>query len=329
MTDSPAALCSAHNAAPAAVLAPMDQSCLVKFKLPPLLGYLPCRKVLTVAGGHTLIEHIQRQYPDIAPGEWQQRFALGHVRDREGRCLRPDAAVRIPFELHYYRPFSEAPIPVTEQILYQDADLVVVDKPHFLPVHPAGKYLKETLVARVIARLGNPELSPLHRLDRLTAGLVLFSTRTQTRPLYQNLFRDRAIEKRYEALAPALPTLRFPLRRQSCLQRHADGFRSVECAGPANADTGIEVIERGPQFWRYALWPRTGQMHQLRVHLCALGAPILNDPWYPEAQPSGPDDYARPLQLLAQSLSFIDPISGQRRQFCSQLSLPSDLGAPA
>lgn len=310
-----------HTGPLATRVAQTDPDPFVKFKLPPLDGFLACRKVLTLAGDAPLIDHIQAHYPDVALGEWQQRFALGHVRDQSGQRLAPEQHVRTPFELHYYRPFSESPIPVREQILFQDEDLVVVDKPHFLPVHPAGKYLKETLVARVIERLGNPELSPLHRLDRLTAGLVLFSTRAATRACYQNLFRDRAIDKQYVALAPALPALTFPMRRQSCLQRHTDGFRNVETEGAINADTWIDVIDRGSAHWRYALRPRTGQMHQLRVHMSALGAPILNDPWYPDAQPTAPDDHQQPLQLLAQSLSFTDPLSGHLRLFRSQIEL--------
>lgn len=292
-----------------------------RFRLPALAGFLGCRKVLTVAFTGHLIDAICAHYGDAYRGDWEQRFAIGHVFDARELQLAPDTPFRAPLELHYYRPFNETPLPVTETILFQDEHLVVVDKPHFLPVHPAGKYLRETLVARVIARLRNPELSPLHRLDRATAGLVLFSCNRATRGAYQNLFRDRCVAKRYEALAPPLPHLRFPLQRSSRLQRDPDGFRSVEVDGEPNAHTRIEVIDADGPLWRYVLFPQTGQMHQLRVHMCALGAPIANDAWYPDAQPSGPDDYDKPLQLLAQGLEFADPVTGERREFRSRIVL--------
>lgn len=292
-----------------------------RFRLPPLPGFLGCRKVLTQPFTGTLIDAIGVHYPEVPPAEWAPRFARGHVCDALGGSLMPDSHCRTPFELHYYRPFSEAPLPVTETILFQDEQLVVVDKPHFLPVHPAGKYLRETLVARLIARLGNPALTPLHRLDRATAGLVLFSCQRATRGLYQNLFRDRQVQKHYEALAAPLPQHDFPLERRTRLVRHPDGFRAMEVAGEPNAETRIAVHDASGPLWRYALHPQTGQMHQLRVHMNALGAPIANDPWYPDALPSGPDDYTRPLQLLAQGLRFVDPLTGAQREFRSGLRL--------
>lgn len=295
----------------------------MRFRLPDLNGYLPCRKVLTKPHLGCVLDAICAHYVDVPRSDWQQRFAIGHVFDACGNRLQPEAPFRAPLELHYYRPFHEQPLPVQETILYQDEHLVAVDKPHFLPVHPAGKYREETLVARVIARLGNPELSPLHRLDRATAGVVLFSCNRTSRGAYQNLFRDRSMHKRYEALAAPLPELAFPLERSSRLQRHADGFRSQEAAGEPNAHTRIEVIDNRGPLWRYALYPTSGQMHQLRVHMSALGAPIANDPWYPDALPSGPDDFDRPLQLLAQSLRFIDPVTQTTREFCTRLKLQS------
>lgn len=293
-----------------------------RFRLLPRDGWLGCRKVLTGEFEGTLIDAITAHYPDVPQVQWSERFARGHVYDGQGQVLAPDQPFRAPLELNYYRPFTELPLPVTENVLFQDEHLLVVDKPHFLPVHPAGKYLKETLVARLIARLGNPELSPLHRLDRATAGLVLFSCRRASRGAYQNLFRDRQVSKRYEALAPPLPHLDFPLERHSRLERHPDGFRSLEVdSAEPNAHTRIELLAATGPLWHYALYPSTGQMHQLRVHLSALGAPIANDPWYPQALPSGPDDYARPLKLLAQGLRFEDPVTGTVREFQSRIRL--------
>lgn len=292
-----------------------------RFRLAPLAGFLGCRKVLTAACDGSLLDALCAHYLAVAREDWLERFGRGHVFGADGAPLAPDARFRAPCEVHYYRPFSETPLPVHETVLHVDADLVVVDKPHFLPVHPAGKYLRETLVERVRAHFEEPGLSPLHRLDRATAGLVLFSRNPATRGAWQALFRERAIDKRYEALAPPLPALHFPFDHACRLQRHADGFRSEIVAGEANAFTRIDVIERGARFWRYALQPATGALHQLRVQMAALGAPIVHDDWYPVAQPPGADDYDRPLQLLAQSLRCVDPVTGEAREFRSGLRL--------
>lgn len=282
---------------------------------------LRCRARLPPGPWATLREALCARYPGLPAALWDERFARGHVLDADGRPLAPDAPFRAGAPVHYLRAFDEARIPVVETILHADAHLVVADKPHFLPVIPAGRYRRETLLARLIARLGNPDLSPLHRLDRGTAGLVLFSADRATRNAYQALFRERRIAKTYEALAPPLPGLAFPRVHESRLARHADGFRMMEVAGEPDTRTRIEVLDRGTPWWRYALYPHTGKMHQLRVQLAALGAPIANDPWYPHAAPAGPDDHARPLKLLAKSLAFVDPLDGRERRFESRLTL--------
>ncbi|WP_313342525.1 pseudouridine synthase, partial [Stenotrophomonas sp.] len=216
---------------------------------------------------------------------------------------------------------DEPVIPVQESILFQDADLLVADKPHFLPVTPAGSYVRETLLARLVARTGNPALVPLHRLDRLTAGLVLFSTRAATRDAYQRLFRERRIVKTYEALARALPGLAFPMERHSRMVPGEPFFRMAEAPGDPNARTRIEVIDGEGGHWRYRLHPETGRKHQLRVHMAALGAPILGDDLYPQLRAAGEAAADLPLQLLAQALSFDDPLTRQPRHFTSQLTL--------
>ncbi len=171
-------------------------------------------------------------------------------------------------------------------------------------------------------RLDNPDIVPIHRLDRLTAGVLLFSLNPSSRNAYQRLFRERKVFKCYEALAPALPDLQWPYRHRSRLESAAQFFRMQEVAGLANSDTLIEVAERSDEVWRYRLYPVTGRKHQLRVHLAALGAPIINDPLYPDLQKvAGQEDYAKPLQLLAKQISFIDPFSGILRSFTSQLTL--------
>ena len=167
---------------------------------------------------------------------------------------------------------------------------------------------------------------PLHRLDRDTAGLVLFSTNPDTRAMYQALFRERRIHKRYEALAPPLPHVEFPHTRTTRLVAGEPFFRMHEVDGAPNSETRIDVIARGDALWRYALAPVTGRKHQLRVHMAALGAPIAGDPLYPHVHHRAKGDFADPLQLLAKHIAFVDPLSGLERRFESERHLRADPG---
>ena len=269
-----------------------------------------------------LLDGLCARFPRISRAQWLDRFTRGRVLDIQQQPLSADAPYRVGETILYFREIVDEPrIPFEETILHVDEHLVVADKPHFLPVVPAGTYVRETLLARLVERLGNPNLVPLHRIDRGTAGLVLFSAEPRSRDAYQSLFRERRIEKRYEAIAPGLPGLEFPLVRQSRIVKAEPFFRMHEEQGAANAETRIEVLESTGAWWHYALFPRSGRKHQLRVHMAALGAPIRNDPYYPQLAPQAADDPARPLQLLAQALSFVDPLDGQCRQFQSERTL--------
>ncbi|MDP3858161.1 MAG: RluA family pseudouridine synthase [Stagnimonas sp.] len=270
----------------------------------------------------TVLDCLSAHFPAIARAQWQSRFARGRVLDAQQQPLAADHPYRAGLVVHYFREVEAEPvIPFEEAVLHVDEHLVVADKPHFLPVTPGGGYVEQTLLTRLIRRLGNPQLVPLHRIDRGTAGLVLFSANPASRAAYQALFRDRGMHKRYEALAPPLPAQEFPLVRRSRLAPGEPFFRMREVEGAPNTETRIELIERGADFWRYGLEPVTGKKHQLRVHLAALGAPILNDDFYPQLAERAPDDHSRPLQLLACALRFTDPLSGQERQFESRLRL--------
>jgi tRNA pseudouridine32 synthase/23S rRNA pseudouridine746 synthase len=287
---------------------------------PILAAPAPSRLQLPPGDWPSLLEGLCARFPRIDRAQWADRFARGRVQDAQGRALAPDQAWQVGLEIVYFREVADEPvIPFAEAIIHQDAHLLVADKPHFLPVTPAGTYVRETLLARLVARTGNRDLVPLHRLDRLTAGLVLFSTRPDTRDAYQRLFRERRIEKVYDALAPALPHLAFPLERHTRLAPGEPFFRMAEVPGEPNARTRIEVIDGIGPAWHYRLHPVTGRKHQLRVHMAGLGAPILGDDLYPELLADGPAD--APLQLLAKELTFDDPLTGKRRTFTSGLSL--------
>jgi tRNA pseudouridine32 synthase/23S rRNA pseudouridine746 synthase len=261
-------------------------------------------------------------FPRIGRDQWLDRVRRGRVLDARDRPIDEHTPYRAGMKLRYFREVASEPaIPGEEVVLHADEHLVVVDKPHFLPVIPAGGYVQQTLLARLVRRLGNRALVPLHRLDRDTAGLVLFSAQPASRDAYLSLFRDRRIAKRYQALAAPLPQLSFPHVHRSRLEAGEPFFRMREIEGEANSETRVEVIERGDRWWRYALEPHTGRKHQLRVHMAALGAPIRNDRWYPQLQQRGSDAFDRPLQLLACGLAFVDPLSGQARAFQSSLSL--------
>ncbi len=288
----------------------------------PLDGIAPSRLQLPPGPWTNLLDGLCARFPAIARERWLDRFARGRVLDAQRQPLRADAVYRIGMEILYFREVAEEPrIPFEERVLHRDAHLVVVDKPHFLPVTPSGGFVAETLLTRLIRRYDEPDLVPLHRLDRGTAGVMLFSRDPTSRAAYQALFRERRIHKRYEALAPALPALEFPLVRRSRLVAGEPFFRMCEAEGEPNSETRIDVIDRDGPVWRYALEPVTGRKHQLRVHLAALGAPILNDPFYPLSPQALADDYTRPLKLLARSLRFVDPLEGSERWFESGLGL--------
>ncbi|MBP1475384.1 hypothetical protein J7I44_13810 [Frateuria sp. MAH-13] len=270
----------------------------------------------------TAFEGLCACFPRIDRERWRDRVRRGRVLDAHDRPIDEHTPFRAGMKLRYFREVASEPTISGELVvLHADEHLVVVDKPHFLPVIPAGGYVRQTLLARLVERLGNPALVPLHRLDRDTAGLVLFSALPATRDAYLALFRERRIAKRYEALAAPLPRLSFPHVHRSHLEAGDPFFRMREVAGEANSETRVDVIERGPTLWRYALEPHTGRKHQLRVHMAALGAPICNDRFYPQLQEQAEDDFSRPLQLLACGLAFVDPLSGQSRAFRSALSL--------
>ena len=269
-----------------------------------------------------LLDFMSERFPEVPRDIWQSRMQLGRVQDSDGSALDDSTPYRAGRLIHYYRDLRrETPIPFEAAILYRDEHLLVADKPHFLATIPSGKYLRETLLVRLKKETGLDDLIPLHRLDRATAGLVLFSVNAATRGVYSALFAGRNIEKTYEALAPTGTDLAFPITHRSRLVASTPFFRMEEAVGEPNTETRIELIETMGAISRYRLHPHTGRKHQLRVHMAALGLPIVNDLWYPALLDDSVDDYTQPLKLLARSLAFVDPVTGESRRFESQRQL--------
>ena len=277
------------------------------------------------------LDFFSQRFAFIERSDWANRLADGDVVDMAGCFVRADTPVQTAQRLYYYRKVpGEAPIPFQERILWQDAHLVVVDKPHFLPVIPSGKYVRETLLVRLGRTLDCATLAPIHRLDRDTAGIVLFSRNPATRNAYHRLFREHAVTKTYHAVAHWNPALAWPLQRHTRIAVGSHFMQQTEVAGEPNALTHIRPLQQHGSWALYELQPVNGQRHQLRVHMNALGLPILNDGIYPELTPEGSQDFSKPLQLLAKSIAFEDPVSGAPRYFESALQLQalSTLNSP-
>jgi tRNA pseudouridine32 synthase/23S rRNA pseudouridine746 synthase len=269
-----------------------------------------------------LLQFLCSHFTDIDAATWQSRFERERVLDANGKPLAPDDACKTGDRIFYYRELpEETSIPFAEKILYQDEHILVVDKPHFLPVMPSGRFLQQTLLTRLKKSLGIEALAPVHRIDKDTAGLVMFSLNPAVRDAYQALFRLRKIEKTYEAIAPWMRYKTFPFSHTSRLVEDDLFFRSQEIQGEPNSETVIDVIETRGDLAHYRLAPLTGRKHQLRVNMATLGAPILHDSLYPDVQDVADNDFSKPLQLLAKTLVFADPLTGERREFSSAQTL--------
>lgn len=278
-----------------------------------------------------VLDFLAERLPLVARDDWAMRMERGDVLDDAGAPLSPDAPYRAQRRLYYWRWLAAEPeVPGQARVLHLDEHLLVADKPHFLPVTPKGRYVQQTLLTRLRRETGLADLSPVHRLDRETAGLTLFSVQSATRDAYQRLFRDRDVEKVYEAIAPWRDEVaaRLPFDYESRLEEHPVDFMQMRTVpGEPNARTRIALIERlAADRARYELRPHSGVKHQLRAQLCALGLPIEGDRIYPVLRPVEDEvDFSRPLQLLAREIAFTDPISGQPRKFVTSLKLAGSL----
>ncbi|OBI08840.1 pseudouridine synthase [Mycolicibacter heraklionensis] len=282
--------------------------------LPPRDGLGPAR--LRLHGGPVAAELRTRFGAATAA-----KVSAGEVVTADGTVIDDTTVLPAGTHIFLYRDLpDEVPVPFDVPVLHRDADLVVVDKPHFLATMPRGRHVAQTALVRLRRELDLPELSPAHRLDRLTAGVLLFTTRRELRGPYQALFARGAVRKQYLARSSAEPTVALPQLVRSRIVKERGCLQAREEPGEPNAETLVESLGDG----RYRLTPRTGRTHQLRVHLASLGLPIDGDPLYPQVIDVAPDDFSQPLRLLAHRLEFDDPLTGQSRTFVSERDLDAD-----
>ncbi|WP_077099381.1 pseudouridine synthase [Mycobacterium terramassiliense] len=277
--------------------------------LPVRDGLGPAR--VRLRGGPVLAELTERFG---APA--RAKVLAGEVVDADGAVVDDATVLRGGSFVYLYRELpDEVPVPFELPVLHRDDDIVVVDKPHFLATMPRGRHVAQTALVRLRRDLGLPELSPAHRLDRLTAGVLLLTTRREVRGAYQTLFSAGAVRKTYLARAAVDPALVFPRVVRSRIVKRRGVLQAFCEPGTANAETLVELVSPDGL---YRLSPRTGRTHQLRVHMASLGLPIEGDPLYPNVIDVAADDFSTPLRLLAQRIEFDDPLTGVRREFVSR-----------
>ncbi len=298
----------------------------MKSPLPVRNGVNATRLRLPAEGPwNTALEYILDRFEHVDPGGIGERFDRGEVVALGGAVLTRSTPLTDHTFVWYYRELPiEERLPVELTILHQDENLLVVDKPHFLPTTPGGRYVSESALVRLRVQLDLPDLIPMHRLDRLTAGILLFSVNPATRGAYQLLFEHRKIRKEYEAIAAVNPELELdttPRTIRSRIVKSRTYLLAQEVEGVPNAQTIVTLSEERNGMGRYRLQPHTGKTHQLRLHMAGLGLGILHDPFYPTLHPQGPDNFDTPLQLLARSIAFTDPLSGHDAFFESSLTL--------
>ncbi|MFQ6398375.1 RluA family pseudouridine synthase [Nocardia sp. KC 131] len=290
--------------------------------LPKRHGLDPARLRMPEEGEWaTVRDHLVDRLPRVPVARIDQLLREGGIVDLEGP-LAPDAPFVPGGAVWFHRDLpDETTVPFDISIVHRDDDLLVVDKPHFLATIPRGRHILQTALVRLRRELDLPDLVPAHRLDRVTAGLILFIVDPARRGAYQTMFHKRTVRKEYEAIAPFDPELELPRTVRSRIIKEKQVLVAQEVAGEPNAETRIDLLEHRDGLGRYRLRPLTGRTHQLRLHMNGLGIPILGDDFYPAITDKPVDDFTRPLQLLAASLEFTDPISGAPRRFETTRSL--------
>lgn len=271
---------------------------------------------------HTLYDYLCLQFPHIQATEWKTRFETGLIYNSTGQVLSLDASYLPNNHIFYYRFLAhEINVPFEHHILFENDHLLVVDKPHFLTISPTGQYVQQTLLVRLKKQTNNADLTPIHRLDRETAGIVLFSKQIASRGIYQQMFAERQVQKIYHAIAPYDSKQIFPQKVMLRMEKGHPFYTMKVTEGVPNSETDMAILEHNHHWAKYELKPITGKQHQLRVHLNSLDLAILHDPFYPTVQHKMDDDFTQPLQLLAKELSFTDPISQRNFNFISNFNL--------
>ena len=293
--------------------------------IPPMIDGVSASKVFLPKmkpAPATVYQYLCQQFAHIESAEWQQRFTDGLIYDALGQVLNLSSEYIENSHVFYYRFLAhEIQVPFEHEILFENEHLLVIDKPHFLTISPTGQYVQETLLVRLKKQSGNEFLTPIHRLDRETAGVVLFSKQPSTRAIYQEMFAQRQVNKTYHAIAPFHADLTFPCHTRYRMEKGQPFYTMQVVEGQINSQTEIDLIEHDAVWGKYQLKPITGKQHQLRVHLNSLGIAIKNDPFYPVVQHKREDDFSAPLQLLAKHIRFNDPITFQDMQFSSNFEL--------
>ncbi|MFI1914965.1 RluA family pseudouridine synthase [Nocardia sp. NPDC020380] len=284
--------------------------------LPKRHGLDPARLRLPEEGDWTTIrDHLVERLPRVAPGRIDELLHEGGIVDLDGP-IAPDAPYVPGGAVWFHRDLpTETEVPFPIGIVYRDDDILVADKPHFLSTIPRGQHILQTALVKLRRELDLPDLIPAHRLDRVTAGLVLFVVNPERRGAYQTMFHKRLVHKEYQAIARVDPALELPRTVISRIVKERQVLKAFETDGEPNAETHVELLEQRDGLGRYLLRPRTGRTHQLRLHMNSLGIPILGDDFYPDLTDKPVDDYTRPLQLLASTLEFTDPITREPRRF--------------
>lgn len=269
----------------------------------------------------TVRDHLVERLPRVDPARIDAMLVAGEIVDLAGP-LAPDAPFVPGSAVWFHRDLpTETEVPFEIGIVHRDDDILVIDKPHFLATIPRGQHILQTALVRLRNELELPDLIPAHRLDRVTAGLLLFVVNPARRGAYQTMFHRKTVRKEYEAIAPYDPALELPRIVRSRIIKEKQVLAAFEVDGEPNAETEVELVEHRDGLGRYRLRPHTGRTHQLRLHMNGLGVPILGDDFYPVITDKPVDEYTRPLQLLAASLEFTDPISGVPRRFETRRTL--------
>lgn len=271
----------------------------------------------------SILAFLAGAFPGIARDTWARRIREGKVLDDNGNPIAADMPYLPSKRLLYFREVEAEPvIPFPETILFQNDEILVADKPHFLPVIPGGRFVNECLLNRLRARTGIADLAPLHRIDRETAGVVIFSVNKKNRGLYHGLFMHGNITKTYHAIADVTqPPQANSWIVQNRIARGEPRFRMKSVSGTVNSESHIQLLKVDGTRGHFRLSPVTGKTHQLRLHMSGLGFGIINDRLYPNLLPEQADDFDRPLQLLARQVQFHDPVTGKNMAFSSGCEL--------